>query len=70
MTVYYSSVGLKYVNLMAENLALLESLEEDSVDYYEAVKSAYMQNRSKYKKCGGEVTSSFNYDFDMDDMEY
>lgn len=70
MTVYYSSVGLKYVNLMAENLALLESLEEDSVDYYEAVKSAYMQNRSKYRRCGAETASSFDYDFDMDEMEY
>ncbi len=68
--VYYGAAGLKYLNLMAENIKMLESLEEGSVDYYEAMKSAYLQNRGKIKRCG--ETSNNNtpeYDFDMDDME-
>jgi phospholipid-binding lipoprotein MlaA len=68
MAVYYGAMGLKYLNLMAENISFLESLEEGSIDYYEAIKSAFMQNRSKLKVCGrkeGEE-QSFDYDFDMD----
>ena len=68
-TVYYAASGVKYLNLIAENLSFLEGLEEGSVDYYEAVKSTYLQNRSKLKKCGvSEI--AVEYDFDMDDMEY
>ena len=70
MTAYYIASGVKYVNLMAENLTFLESLEKDSLDYYEAVKSAYMQNRSKYIKCNTSVGDTFDYDFEMDDAEY
>ncbi len=68
-TMYYTASGVKYLNLIAENLNFLEGLEEGSVDYYEAVKSAYMQNRLKLKKCG-EIKNTMNYDFDMDDMGY
>ena len=65
--VYYGLTGIKYVNLMAQNLTLLESLEEGSVDYYEAVKSTYMQNRNKLKVCGNQVVEAEgDYDFDMD----
>lgn len=74
MTIYYSAMGLKYLNLMAENLTFLEGLEEGSIDYYAAVKSAYMQNRSKIKGCKvletEAETSSYDFDMDMDDMEY
>ena len=65
--VYSGIAGLKYVNLMAQNLTLLESLEEGSVDYYEAIKSTYMQNRNKLKVCGNQVVEAQgDYDFDMD----
>ena len=47
---YYGASGLKYLNLMAENINLLESLEEGAVDYYETVKSTYLQNRRKWRK--------------------
>ncbi len=68
--VYYGAAGLKYLNLMAENIKMLESLEEGSVDYYEAVKSAYLQNRGKIKRCGKiEEEKTPEYDFDMDDMD-
>ncbi len=67
--VYYTASGLKYLNLMAENLKFLESLEEGSIDYYEAVKSAYLQNRGKIKACGrNEENSVPDYDFDMGEM--
>ncbi|MBR5599181.1 MAG: VacJ family lipoprotein [Alphaproteobacteria bacterium] len=72
MSAYYWAVGLKYVNLMAENITFLESLEEGSIDYYEAVKSAYLQNRGRLKKCvkKDDVTETPNFDFDMDEMDY
>lgn len=71
MLAYYGAVGLKYLNLMAENLPLLESLEEGSVDYYETMKSSYLQNRSKIKRCRYQQTAEIapDYDFDMDDDE-
>lgn len=72
--VYYAASGLKYLNLIAENINLLESLEEGSVDYYEAVKSTYLQNRTKLRYCGQKPEeNSSDYDFDMgdaDDMDY
>ena len=68
-TIYYASAGLKYLNLMAENLSFLESLEEGSLDYYESVKSAYLQNRNKIAGCKGNIESAPSYDFVMDDME-
>lgn len=67
--VYYGVAGLKYLNLMAENIKMLESLEEGSVDYYEAVKSAYLQNRGKIKRSGETSQKTPEYDFDMDDMD-
>ena len=67
--VYYSASGLKYLNLYAENMSMLESLEEGSVDYYEAVKSMYLQNRKKIKTCGEEHQETPDYDFDMGDMD-
>lgn len=67
---YYSASGLKYINIMAENIKFLESLEEGAVDYYETVKSAYLQNRGKLKKCSDVAKDAApEYDFDMGDME-
>ena len=72
MLIYYGATGLKYLNLMAENLPILESLEESSIDYYETMKSSYLQNRSKLKRCGYKQTTENtpNYDFDMDDEDF
>lgn len=67
---YMGAMGLKYLNLMAENIKLLESLEEGSIDYYETVKSAYLQNRGKIKRCGGSTGETLpEYDFDMDEED-
>lgn len=68
--IYYGVSSLKYLNKYAENIKVLESLEEGSVDYYEAMKSAYMQNRAKIKVCGKKaVAQTPDYDFDMDDED-
>lgn len=71
--VYYGASGLKYLNLVAQNINLLESLEEGSVDYYEAIKSTYMQNRAKLKYCGKkteEIGGGYDFDMDYEDMDY
>ena len=66
-SIYYGVSSLKYLNKYAENLKLIEGLEESSVDYYETIKSAYLQNRGKIKVCGkAKESSASNYDFDMD----
>ena len=70
MWAYYGATGLKYVNLMAENMEILESLEEGSVDYYETIKSTYLQNRTKIGICGktpDENSQSYDFDMDMDE---
>ena len=70
---YYGAAGVKYLNLIAQNVNMLESLEEGSIDYYETIKSAYLQSRLKLKSCKvskeGEV-NSYDFDMDMEDMEY
>ena len=70
MWVYYGANSLKYLNKYTENLNMIESLEEGSIDYYETVKSAYMQNRQKLKKCNlNQNDNTLDYDFDMDEYE-
>ena len=67
MWVYTGAIGLKYLNKYSENLKMIESLEEGSLDYYEAIKSMYMQNRQKIKKCKIYQEDMMpDYDFDMD----
>ena len=69
----YSSTALKYINKRAENMALLDSLEEGSVDFYATIKSAFLQNRQKFQSiCGArkdDNDSSASYDFDFEDEE-
>lgn len=70
MAAYYGATGLKYLNKYAENMKLIESMEEGSVDYYENVKSAYLQNRGKIRGCSKmnvETTPDYDFDMDMDD---
>lgn len=68
----YSYAALQAITLMEENMDLLNDFERNSVDFYETVKSAYLQNR-KNKGCFGKDMSSSveSYDFDFDiDEEY
>lgn len=70
MWIYYGAAGLKYLNKYAENMTLLEGLEKSSVDYYEAMKTMYMQNRGKMKICGiknAKTTNSYDFDMDVDE---
>jgi len=68
--IYVGVSGLKYLNKYAENLKLLESMEEGSLDYYETMKSAYLQNRKKIKSCSkmsAETTADYDFDMNMDE---
>lgn len=62
------ATALKYINIYAENMGLLESLEEGSVDFYATVKSAFLQNRKKIvSMCAqsGAEDEALSYDFDF-----
>ncbi len=70
-TIDWGTIGLKYLNLRAENMELLDSLEKSSVDFYTATKSAFMQNRNKFvsicaKPEDAESTPSYDFDFEED----
>lgn len=66
------ATGLKYINIYAENMGLLESLEEGSVDFYATMKSAFLQNRQKFTSLCAENNAdedalSYDFDFGYDD---
>jgi phospholipid-binding lipoprotein MlaA len=72
--VVYGAVGLKYLNYYAENMQILDALEAGSVDFYTAVKSAFLQNRQKYESLCQRVTEeeaapNYDFDFEEDDNE-
>ncbi len=67
----YAAVGVLAVR--ERSLDLLNDLEQNSVDYYAAVSSAYQQNRQKLKnlcifnKDKDNDTQSYDFDFDIDE---
>ena len=67
--VAYGGTGLKYINLRAEKMELLDGLEASSVDFYQTVKSAYLQNRTKFQSlCSqNKESSTASYDFDFEE---
>ena len=70
-TIDWGAVWVKYVNLRAKNMDLIESLEKSSVDFYATTKSAFMQNRNKFVsfcklKEEKEQTPSYDFDFEED----
>lgn len=69
----YGGTALKFINKRAENMALLDGLEESSVDFYAAIKAAFMQNRQKFQsictQSANENGASASYDFDFEDDE-
>lgn len=68
----YGAVGLKYINYYAENMQILDSLEEGSVDFYAAVKSAFLQNRKKFESFCAQnekIDGAPGYDFDFGDAD-
>lgn len=69
--ILWGAVGLKYLNIWAENLSMLENLEAGSVDYYTTIKLAFLQHREKFKNiCAPTDTdgqTSVDYDFDFEE---
>ena len=69
--IVWGATGLKYLNLRAENMELLDNLEQSSVDYYEATKSAFLQNRKKFVSLCSQADDNGdnvpNYDFDFEE---
>lgn len=68
------ALALKYVNLRAENMEILDSLEEGSVDFYETMKSAFMQHREKFNSMcaqnkSGTAAPSYDFDFGYDETD-
>ena len=69
-TIVWSAAALKYVNLRAENMELLDNIENGSVDFYAAMKSAFMQSRQRYVSlCSQKEEASDvpSYDFDFEE---
>lgn len=69
-TIVWGATAVKYINLRAKNMELLKSLEQGSVDFYEATKSAFMQNRQKFVSlCAKqeEASGALSYDFDFEE---
>ncbi len=67
----YGATALKYINKRAENMELLDGLEQSSVDFYATIKSAFLQNRQSFSSlCGAKGDEEFpasSYDFDFED---
>jgi ABC-type transporter lipoprotein component MlaA len=50
---------------------VLDALEEGSVDFYETIRSTFLQNRQKFESLCAAVQdqeTAPSYDFDFDDM--
>lgn len=65
--VYYPYMAINAVSLYEANMAILDDLERNSVDFYTTMKSAYEQNR--HGMGNAEISDTASYDFDMDDEE-
>ena len=61
--------GANIITSREKALDLVEGLEKNSVDFYAASKSAYLQNRQKFNKCQ-TVEETPSYDFDFEDEDY
>ena len=71
--VSYGATALKYINKRAESMALLDSLEEGSVDFYATMKTAFLQNRQKFQSLcdakNNQTEQQVSYDFDFDEED-
>lgn len=63
--VMYSYTAVKGITLRESALDLLDDLERNSVDYYAATRSAYLQNQGKLKCYSDKSSNESNYDFDF-----
>lgn len=64
--VAYSYAALQAVSLREANLEFLDDLERNSVDFYATMRSAYLQNQSKFR-CYNDKEGTQSYDFEFGD---
>lgn len=64
----YGYAGIQAITYMEANMDFLNDLEKNSVDYYTAVRSAYMQYRKNMgcRSSDDVINSTASYDFDFD----
>lgn len=64
----YAYAALQAITIMEANMDFLNDLERNSVDYYTAVRSAYLQNRKNMGCASSDdvVNATASYDFDFD----
>ncbi|MDC3143874.1 VacJ family lipoprotein [Pelagibacteraceae bacterium] len=71
----YYRMGVRAVNFRSENIEIFDDLQNNSIDYYAAVRSFYNQSRNSQVSDNLEVSPSINQDnlfnefeeFDLDD---
>ena len=71
----YYRMGMGVVNFRSENIEIFDDLQNNSIDYYAAVRSFYNQSRNSQVSNNLEVSPSINQDnlfnefeeFDLDD---
>ncbi len=69
--VSYPYAAVKYTSVAEAYMDIYDDLKSNSVDFYSTMRSAYLQNQSKYKCRFAPEDSSQSYDFDFeveDDM--
>ena len=61
---YYATKATSAIDFRAKNLGSLENLEENSIDFYAAVRSLYIQDRKK------KISNSVGITDSMDDSDW
>ena len=56
-------VGLGAVDFRADNIEIIDDLRDNSLDYYTAVRSFYLQNRDQEVTSGLEINSATDNEF-------
>ena len=62
----YTYTALEVIALREQNLELLDELERGTVDFYSAMRSTYLQNRSKMGCRVNSDTQTYDFDFEED----
>ena len=65
---YYASVGTTGIDFRAKNIESFDNLEKNSLDFYDSVKSLYLQDRRKKIANSDDITETMN-DSDWDEIE-
>ena len=62
-------MGVGVINFRSENIEIFDDLQNNSVDYYAAVRSFYNQSRNSQVSDNLEVSASKNQDSLFNDFE-